>query len=106
MKSKLEIECALAEEIKHLDDPNHPMDEMGWAHNQGWIAALEFVLDEEKEEPKDITRILEGANNDTITRALKRLSKECGFGRKDNAFNSENDSIRDGILYGPGQCAP
>ena len=44
MKSKKEIECALAEEMQHLDDPNHPMDEMEWANNQGWIEALEFVL--------------------------------------------------------------
>ena len=104
MKSKLEIECALAEEMQHLDDPNRPMDEMEWAHNQGWIEALEFVLDITHSEPKDISHIIEGANNDTITRALKRLSKECGFGRKNNAVNSQNDSIRDGFLYGPQRC--
>ena len=34
----------LAEEMQHLDDPNRPMDEMQWAHNQGWIEALEMVL--------------------------------------------------------------
>ena len=79
------------------------MDEMQWAHNQGWIKALEFVLDR-KEEDIDITQIHEGANNDTITRALKRLSKECGFGRKDDVVNSQNDSIRDGFLYGPSEC--
>jgi hypothetical protein len=105
MKSKLEIERALAEEYQYLDDHNHPMDEMQWAHNAGWIKALEFVLDYKKEEPKDITRILEGANNDTIKRAIKRLSKNYGFGRKDNDVNSENDSIRDGLLYGPQECS-
>ena len=104
MKSKQEIKCALDEEYQYLDDHNHPMDEMQWAHNQGWIKALEFVLDYKKEEPKDITRILEGANNDTITRAIKRLSEECGFGRKDHAFDREDDSICDGLLYGPNEC--
>ena len=44
MKNELEIECALAEEIEHLDDPNFPMDELNWANNQGWIEALEWVL--------------------------------------------------------------
>ena len=104
MKSKLEIECALAEEIQHLDDPNYPMCEMQWANNQGWIEALEFVLSIKK--PKDITHLLEGANNDTIARANKRLAKELGFGRKDNDVDSQDDSIRDGLLYAPQQCIP
>ena len=102
MKSKLEIECALAEEMQYLDDPNHPMDEMEWAHNQGWIEALEFVLSIKN--PKDISHLLEGANNDTIARAHKRLAEEFGFGRKDNDVDSSNDSIRDGLLYAPQQC--
>ena len=97
MKSKLEIECALAEEIQHLDDPNHPMDEMQWANNQGWIEALEFVLN--VKESIDISHLLKGANNDTITRANQRLAEEFGFGRKDDVIDSENDSIRDGWLY-------
>tara|TARA_R110000824_G_scaffold401507_1_gene612702 strand:+ start:214 stop:480 length:267 start_codon:yes stop_codon:yes gene_type:complete len=88
MKSKLEIECALAEEMQYLDDPNHPMDEMQWANNQGWIEALEFVLDRTHEQPKDISHLLEGANDDTIKKALRRLSKDYGFGRKDSAINS------------------
>tara|TARA_Y100001963_G_scaffold157682_1_gene254609 strand:- start:730 stop:1050 length:321 start_codon:yes stop_codon:yes gene_type:complete len=104
MRSKEEIEWALAKEYQYLDDHNHPMDEMQWAHNQGWIKALEFVLDHKKEKVKDITHITKGANNDTIRRALKRLSEECGFGRKNNAVNSQNDSIRDGFLYGPQRC--
>ena len=52
MKSKLEIESALAEEYKYLDDHNHPMDERQWAHNQGWIKALELVLGEDDESNK------------------------------------------------------
>tara|TARA_R100001594_G_scaffold141865_1_gene188286 strand:+ start:1360 stop:1587 length:228 start_codon:yes stop_codon:yes gene_type:complete len=44
MKSKEEIKSALEEEIKHLEDPNTPMNEMAWAHNKGWIEALEWVL--------------------------------------------------------------
>tara|TARA_R110002051_G_C8448595_1_gene456390 strand:+ start:67 stop:381 length:315 start_codon:yes stop_codon:yes gene_type:complete len=102
MKSKLEIEYALAEEMQHLDDPNHPMDEMEWANNQGWIEALEFVLNVKK--PKDITHLLKGANNDTIKRAAEGLSKKYGFGRKNNVINSENDSVRDGWLYAPQKC--
>ena len=102
MKSKLEIECALAEEMQYLDDPNHPMDEMEWARNQGWIEALEFVLS--IKEPIDISHLLKGANNDTIARANKRLAKELGFGRKDDVIDSENDSIRYGWLYAPQQC--
>ena len=54
MKSKLEIESALAEEMQYLDDPNHPMDEMEWANNQGWTEALEWVL--------GITELKEGIN--------------------------------------------
>ena len=49
-------------------------------------------------------QLTEGANNDTITRSHKRLAKELGFGRKDNDVDSQNDSIRDGLLYGPQEC--
>jgi hypothetical protein len=105
MKSKIEIERTLAEEMQYLDDPNHPMDEGEWAHNQGWIEALEFVLDRKHEQPKDISHLLEGANNDTIKRSLKRLSEKYGFGRKDNVIDSENNSIRDGWLYAPQECS-
>ena len=58
-------------------------------------------------DPKDrdkenkIKQLTEGANNDTIARANKRLAKELGFGRKDDVIDSENDSIRDGWLYAP-----
>ena len=98
MKSKEYIEEALDKE--YLDrDSTKPMDEMDWAHNQGWIEALEFVLD--AKEPINISHLLKGANNDTIARANKRLAKELGFGRKDDVIDSENDCIRDGWLYAP-----
>ena len=108
MKSKKEIQLVLAEEMQCKDDPNKPMDEMEWAHNAGWIEALEWVLKKEQMggDSKDINHILEGANNDTIKRAIKRLSKECGFGRKDYVVNSQNDSVCDSLLYKPGQCSP
>ena len=105
MKSKLEIECALAEEMQYKDDVNHPMTEIEWANNAGWIEALEFVLDITHKQPKDITYLLKGANNDTIARANQRLAKEFGFGRKDDVIDSENDSIRDGWLYAPQERA-
>jgi len=106
MRSKEEIEWALAKEYQYLDDHNHPMDEMQWAHNQGWIKALEFVLDHKKEKVKDITHITKGANNDTIRRALKRLSKDCGFGRRDNVIDSKANSIHNSRVEQYKQCAP
>ena len=77
MKSKLEIECALAEEVQHLDDPMQPMDEMQWANNQGWIEALEFVLDNQEREA-DIKRVIdigltETERNNIIAKAIKKL---------------------------------
>ena len=102
MKSKEDIEEALDKE--YLDrDSTKPMDEMDWAHNQGWIEALEFVLD--AKEPINISHLLKGANNDTIKRAAERLSKNYGFGRKDYAIDSENDSVRDGWLHASQGCS-
>jgi len=101
MRSKEAIKEALNQDYEDRDGTK-PMSEMEWAYNQGSIEALEWVLDEKK--PKDITHITKGANNDTIARAIKRLSKECGFGRKDDVIDSQNDSIRDGLLYGPQEC--
>ena len=101
MKSREHIKEALDKE--YLDrDSTKPMDEMDWAHNQGWIEALEFVLN--VKDPVDISRLLKGANNDTIRRAAERLSQEYGFGRKDNVIDSENDSVCDGWLYAPQKC--
>jgi hypothetical protein len=109
MKSKEEILKSIEREERFIEDKNHPMELDEYANASGWIYALKWVIEEEETfrevlPKKDITHITEGANNDTIKRALKRLSKECGFGRKNNAVNSQNDSIRDGFLYGPQRC--
>ena len=84
MKSKLEIECALAEEMQHLDDPNHPMDEMQWANNQGWVEALEFVLDnneeiqEQKAKQERLNKIMltDKERSDIIGETIQRLQSE------------------------------
>ena len=98
MKNREQIEAVLDEEYHHRDGTK-PMDEMDWANNQGWIEALEFVLDITHEKSKDISHLLKGANNDTITRANQRLAEEFGFGRKDDVVDSKNDNIRNGLLY-------
>lgn len=84
MKSKLEVECALAEEMQYLDDPNHPMDEMQWANNQGWIEALEFVLDSNKEIREQIAKqerlneicLTDKKRSNIIGRTIQRLQSE------------------------------
>ena len=53
----------------------------------------------DRDEENRIKQLTEGANNDTIARANKRLAKELGFGRKDDVIDSENDNICDGLLY-------
>ena len=83
MKSKEEIECILAEEMQYLDDPNHPMDEMQWANNQGWIEALEFVLNintqEQKSEEERLNKILltDKERTDIIGKAIQRIQSEA-----------------------------
>ena len=59
---------------------------------------------EDRDKENRIKQLTEGANNDTIARANKRLAKELGFGRKDNDVDSQDDSIRDGLLYTSQQC--
>jgi len=103
MKNEKSIKEVLSKEYKDRDGTK-PMDEMDWAYNAGWIEALEWVLGITHEQPKDITHLFKGANNDTIARSHKRLAKELGFGRKDNDVNSSNDSIRDSILYESQEC--
>lgn len=109
MRSKEQIIDALNQDYADRAGPK-PMSEMEWAYNQGSIEALEWVLDVLGEETgdgqKDINYILEGADNGTITKALKRLSEKYGFGRKGDAVDSKNDSVRDGWLYAPQECAP
>jgi hypothetical protein len=67
---------------------------------------LECCSGYDPQEKDRIKQLTEGANDDTIKRANKRLAKDLGFGRKDNDVDSQDDSIRDGFLYGPQQCAP
>ena len=109
MKGKQEILDNIEREEKYMADKNNPMDLDEWANHNGWIDALKWVLEIEDTyrkilPKKDITHLEEGANNDTIARANKRLAKELGFGRKDNDVDSQDDSIRDGLLYAPQQC--
>ena len=104
MKNKKEILKNIIAEEKYMANKNNPMELEEWANHNGWVDALKWVLEiedtYEKVLPKkDITHLLEGANNDTITRALKRLSEDYGFGRKNNVIHSKNDHIRDGLLY-------
>lgn len=109
MRSKEAMIEALNQDYADRDGTK-PMSEMEWSYNQGSIEALEWALDvvggETEDSQKDINYILEGGNNDTIKRALERLSKDYGFGRKGDAIDSKNDSVRDGLLYGPQQCEP
>ena len=44
MNSKEQIEAVLDTEMQYKDDVNHPMTEIEWANNAGWIEALEWVL--------------------------------------------------------------
>ena len=84
MKSRVHIEAALTEEYAHLEG-DIPMDEMEWAHNQGWIEALEFVLDIDKEirEQKAIDEHLSKIlltneeRNDIIGRTIQKLRSEA-----------------------------
>ena len=107
MRNKLEIECALAEEMQYLDDPNHPMDEMQWANNQGWIEALEFVLDnqvERIEKEADIKRIeaiglTDIERSDIIARAIKKLQHE------NQSFTDDEDSEPCGVCTCGINCA-
>ena len=48
MKSKEQIENVLLSEYDARDG-TMPMSEMDWANNAGWIEALEFVLDIDKD---------------------------------------------------------
>ena len=59
---------------------------------------------QDRDKENRVKQLTEGANNDTIARSHKRLAEELGFGRKDNDVDSQDDSIRDGLLYGPQEC--
>ena len=107
MKSKLEIECALAEEMQHLDDPNHPMDEMQWANNQGWVEALEFVLDnneeiqEQKAKQERLNKIMltDKERSDIIGKAIQKTQSEH------QSFTDDEDSEPCGVCTCGIDCA-
>lgn len=81
MKNKETIEEVLQKEYDDRDGTK-PMDEMDWACNQGWIEALEFVLDvnnqEQKIKEERLNKILLTSNerNQIIAKAIKRLQSE------------------------------
>ena len=83
MKAKSEIEWTLAEEMQYKD--KEPMGPQEFAYNQGWIEALEWVLNDSKE------YLCEGANNETIERAQKRLYDELEFGKKSSTCHSVHE---------------
>ena len=106
MKNEEEILDNIEKEEEYMASKNNPMDLEEWANHNGWVDALKWVLEiedtYEKVLPKkDITQLLKGANNGTITRELKRLSENYGFGRKDDVIDSKNDNICDSLLYAP-----
>jgi len=84
MKNKESIKAILEEEKGYRDDPNCPMDEMHWANNQGWIEALEFVLDEDKEireqmaakERLNEIMLTDKKRSNIIGRTIQRLQSE------------------------------
>lgn len=72
-----------------------------WDFCSACLKCCEVYDPAERERDNRIKQLTEGASNGTITRALKGLSKDFGFGRKDNDVDSENDYIRDGLLHAP-----
>ena len=83
MKSKENIEECLRKEYSDRDG-SQAMDEMDWAHNQGWIEALEFVLDidveirEQRDRKERVTAILltNEERNTIIGETIKRVQRE------------------------------
>ena len=109
MKNEKEILKNIIKEEEYMASKDNPMDLEEWANHNGWVDALKWVLEiedtYEKVLPKkEITQLLKGANNGTIARAHKRLTEELGFGRKDNAIDSKNDSVCHGWLYATEEC--
>jgi len=83
MKTKEQIKECLEKEYNDRDGTK-PMDEMDWACNQGWIEALEFVLDiEEKRREQNETDarirdiLLTNKERDLIIGStIKRIQRE------------------------------
>ena len=84
MKSKEQIENVLLSEYDARDG-TMPMSEMDWANNAGWIEALEFVLDidkdirEQKAIDEHLSKILltNEERNDIIGRTIQKLRSEA-----------------------------
>lgn len=109
MKSKKEILDYLYE-CDHYIHGNTPLELEDWAHWEGQKKAILWIMDmDESMQPESnkLKRILEGANDETIKNAQKRLTQETGFGTNSSTKKPpvENDNIyqeQQGI-YG---CAP
>ena len=106
MKNEKKIKTALIEELERAAPESEiPMELEEWGYSHGWIEALRWVLNDYSTEIDDTKKDLtEGANNDTIRRALKRLSEDCGFGRKDDVVNSKVNSIHNDRIRIEEQC--
>ena len=82
MKNKLAIECALAEEMQYKD--KEPMELEDWTHNQGWIEALEWVLDISEERAKKEVKqqrlkeilLTSKERNEIIRQTTRRIQRE------------------------------
>ena len=96
MKNKEIIEEVLQKEYDDRDGIK-PMDEMEWANNQGWIEALEFVLDinikEQKANKERLNEILltDNERNQIIAKAIKKSQSE------NESFDDDEDSESCGI---------
>ena len=106
MKSREHIEAALTEEYAHLEG-DMPMDEMQWANNQGWIEALEFVLDidkdirEQKAKQERLNEIMltDKERSDIIGRAIQKTQREH------QSFIDDEDSEPCGVCTCGINCA-
>ena len=96
MKSREQIENVLLSEYDARDG-TMPMDEMTWANNQGWIEALEFVLDintqEQKVKEERLNKILltDIERNNIIGKTIQRIQRET------ESFVDDEDSEPCGI---------
>jgi hypothetical protein len=102
---ELVSECCNASLLYYISTVNGSIEYEQWDFCPECLECCSGYDPEERKENR-ISKLLKGANNDTITRAIKRLSEECGFGRKDNAIYSQNDSIYNGGIYATQECAP
>ena len=78
MKSKEEITKRLDEVEAHLGA--NPLSLEDWAHWEGQKHSLLFALDIKEHDMRNVNKILEGANDETIKNAQQKLSDQTGFG--------------------------